>query len=271
MGACSLAPANDLPAGAVAIDMAAPQSTFTVNTGAAQNDTSGPCGCTSGNDVFYSFTIPAGQSEIVYADSVGSSFDTSLFVQTAAGANVTNANLGAQGAACNDDSGLTGCSTGVQSQILLRLDAGSYRLVLSGCGNGAATLRFQHLPLGNGSVNFLPAGASVTASTSTSGTGRVTSSCGSGGPENTYFWHTCPSAAGGAFSATTCSRASWDTSLAQRSPARTATPSVCNDDACGTQSQLSATIPAGAGVHALYVDGFGSSSSGTYTVSVTRP
>lgn len=270
MGMCNPAPPNDHPAGAVAIDMSNGQSTFTVDTTAAANDTVGPCTCTSGNDVFYTFTIAAGQSELIYADTIGSMFDTSLFVQTSTGTNVTATNLAGQGAACSDNDGLTGCTTGMQSQIMLRLDAGTYRLVLSGCGAGRATIRFQHIPLGNGSVNFLPAGMTTTALTSTSGTGRITSTCGSAGPENTYYWFSCASSAGGAFGASTCGNASWDTSLAQISPAR-ATAVVCNDDACGTQSTVNSTIPAGAGIHALYVDGYSSTSSGTYRVAITRP
>jgi hypothetical protein len=270
MGACSAAPPNDQPSGAVTIDMTAPQSLFTVDTTAAVNDTTGSCTCTSGRDVFYNFTVAAGRSELVYADTIGSMFDTSLFVQTSAGVNVASTNLAGQGSVCNDDGGLTGCTTGSQSQILLRLEPGTYRLVLSGCAAGRANLRFQHIAIGNGSLTLLPAGATTTASTSTSGTGRITSTCGSAGAENTYYWFTCASHAGGAFGASTCSRASWDTSLAQVSPAR-ATTTVCNDDACGTQSTVNATIPAGAGIHALYVDGYNSAASGTYTVSVTRP
>lgn len=269
-GMCSAAPPNDQPSGAIAINMAVPQSTFTVNTTAASNDVTGPCSCTSGNDVFYSFTIAAGQSELIYADTIGSSFDTSLFVQTSAGVNITATNLAGQGAACNDDGGLSGCATSLQSQIMLRLDAGTYRLVLSGCGSGMANLRFQHIPIGNGSLSFLPMGSTPIAMASTSGTGRITSSCGSAGPENTYYWYTCPSFTAAMFSASTCGRASWDTSLAQSSPAR-ATPVVCNDDSCGTQSQLTSTIPAGPGIHALYIDGYSSTSSGSYTIAVTRP
>lgn len=268
-GVCSAAPANDLPAMATPINMSVVQSIFTVDTTAAVNNVTGSCSCTTGNDVFYSFTIPAGQSEIVYADTVGSMFDTSLFVQTTAGVNVTNANLPANGVACNDDSGLAGCSTGLQSQIMLRLDAGSYYLVLSGCGRGMATVRFQHLPTGNGALAHLS--GSATPAGTTGGTGRLTSSCGSGGPENSYYWHTCAAATGGSFSASTCSRASWDTSLAQASGNRTVTPVACNDDACGLQSTLTTTIPAGAGIHTVTVDGFSSSSSGTYTVAITRP
>jgi len=274
-GTCLAPPSNDLPARAVVIDMTRPQSTFSVDTRAATNQTTGPCSCTAGRDVFYTFTIPPGPPELVYADTLGSTWDTSLFVQTSAGANVTNPGLPLHGVACNDDGGLFGCRTGLQSQILLLLNPGTYRLVVSGCGSGGTTaVRFQHLPVGNGPLVFLPAGSS-TPSGSTSGAGRVNLGCNAGGPENTYYWYTCASSPAGTFSASTCGRASWDTSLTQYSPARS-TPGamVCNDDACPLsrpqQSFVVATIPAGAGIHALYIDGFGLA-SGAYTLAVQRP
>jgi hypothetical protein len=267
-------PVNDLAAGALPIDMTVAASTLTVNTTNAVNNVADPaalCSCTSGNDVFYSFTIPAGADQIIYADTLGSVFDTSLFVQTSAGVNVTTPVL-ANGLACNDDSGLAGCATALQSQIMLQLAPGSYRLVLSGCGFGAATIHFQHLPVGNGPVAALAAGSRVLAGT-TSGVGRVAQSCGAGlGPENTYYWYTCEAAAVGTFSASTCARATWDTVLEQRSAARPA--NSCNDDVggtCGTRSTISSIIPAGAGLHTLYVDGVAPTSLGAYSVSVTRP
>ncbi len=272
-GNCGSGPANDVPTGAVTINMAVPSSTFTVDTTYAVNNATGTCGCTGGHDVFYAFTLTA--PEIVYADTLGSPFDTSLFVQTSAGVNVTATGLPTGGLACDDDGGLGGCNTGLQSQILVSLPAGSYRLVLSGCSQGVANLRFQHLPLGNGAAAYLGAGASTPAGI-TVGTGRVTAaSCTSAGAENTYYWYTCSASTGGTFTASTCGRASWDTELEQRSAGRT-TPGVgvCNDDGggtCGVQSSVTTTIPAGAGLHTLYVDGYLATSAGAYTVSVSRP
>jgi len=274
-GACAPPPPNDLPAGAVVIDMTRPQSIFSVDTRAATHQAAGPCGCTAGRDVFYNFTVPAAAPEIIYADTLGSTWDTSLFVQTSAGVNVTAPGLPANGAACNDDGGLAGCGTGLQSQIMLLLNPGAYRLVASGCGTGGATsVRFQHLPVGNGPVAFLPEGASTPAGT-TAGVGRVSLGCSAGGPENTYYWYRCPSATTtSAFTASTCGRATWDTTLVQYSPGRTTPgPSVCNDDACPAaaprQSAVTSTLPAGPGLHALYVDGFGVG-AGAYSVSVQR-
>ncbi|MFO0558476.1 MAG: MXAN_6577-like cysteine-rich protein [Polyangiales bacterium] len=265
-GACVATVANDERSRATTISTTSPWATFNVDTSLARNDTSGTCGCTTGNDVFYRFTLT--QTEIVYAHTIGSSVDTSLFFQNAAGANITTAGL-TYGLACNDDGGLSGCSTGAQSQVMVKLSAGTYYLVVSGCSAGNVFLHFQHAPAGNGTTTFLPAGSRVVSGT-TSGTGTVTGACCSGGPEDTYYWYTCGSFASGTFTASTCGRATWDTELAQVSPRRV-TASVCNDDACGPrQSSLSTTIPAGASMHTFYVDGC-STASGAYSVAITRP
>ena len=103
----------------------------------------------------------------------------------------------------------------------------------------------------------------------TIGTGRVTgTSCPSTSPEDTYVWYTCQGAASATFTASTCGRLSWDSVLAQHSAGRSVVR-VCNDDACGTQSSLTSTIPAGPGLHALYIDGY-NGANGIYTFQYTR-
>ncbi len=273
-GACVTPPTNDTRATATLIDITRPASILAANTTNARHETAtSACGCSTGNDVFYRFVLTA--PEVVYADTIGAAWDTSLFFQGSTGTTITATGL-ADGLACNDDNGLSGCSTSLQSQVMVRLDAGTYYLVLSGCSAGAASIRFHHLPVGNGPLAALAAGTRSLAGT-TSGTGRITSaSCCSGGPENTYYWYTCGAATGGTFTASTCFRANWDTELEQRSAGRTAV-STCNDDAggavgifCGVRSSINSAIPAGAGLHALYVDGC-LSGAGAYAVNITRP
>jgi hypothetical protein len=248
-----------------AVAIAATSAIQVVNTALYRNDTVGTCSCTTGRDVFYTFTLTA--PEIVYADTAGSTFDTSIFLQNSMGTNITSAGI-TQGTTCNDDGGLLGCATGVQSQILAQLPAGTYFLVLSGCGAGNANVRFQRIAVGNGATRFLNAGSSVVSGT-TMGTGRVTSACCSEGPEDTFYWYTCPAFTARTFTASTCGRALWDTSLSQVSPGRAST-SVCNDDACGPrQSILTSMIPTGAGLHALYIDGC-TGGSGAYTIAINR-
>ncbi len=268
-------PPNDTRAGATAISLATPRSTLAANTTNAVNNTAGSCACTSGRDVFFSFTLA--QREIVYADTIGATWNTSLFLQDSAGANIAATGLPMGGSTCNDNGGLTGCALPVApgvSQIMANLPAGTYYLVLSGCGLGVANINFQHLPVGNGPLAFLPAGVNLVVGGATAGVGVTSGACAGAGPENGYYWWSCPAYAGGTFNATTCTRAAWDTVLYQRSAAR-ATFEVCNDDACALQSTISATgataVPAGAGIHTFHVDGFSAAALGAYTTLYTRP
>jgi hypothetical protein len=258
----AMPPANDTRAGATVIPISATNTsqTFMTNTSTARNDTTGTCSCTSGNDVFYRFTLT--QAELVYADTYGTTWDTSLFLQDSTGANLASPGI-TGGSVCSDDT----CG-GRQTHIVARLNPGTYYLVLSGCASGAATIHFQHLPVGNGAIaQITPMTGMQSFMGTTGGTGVVNSSCGSGGPENTYWFTTCPTFTSTQFSASTCGTTTWDTSLDQRSATRTPV-SVCNDDSCGLQSSVSSTLPAGAGLHTLYVDGFNSMTSGAYTVNV---
>ena len=83
-----------------------------------------------------------------------------------------------------------------------------------------------------------------------------------------YWWRTCPESAGGAFNATVCSRATWDTVLYLANG--NGAGNACNDDSCGLQSTIAGAVSPGAGLHAFYVDGY-FTYSGSYTVAITRP
>jgi hypothetical protein len=261
-GLCGTVPVNDTRAGAITIPLTAPTTINTVDTTGASNHTTGPmgCSCSSGRDVFYTFTLT--QEEIVYADTHdGQTWDSSLFLQNEMGANLTTAS--ADSVTCNDDS----CAT-TRSQLAARLAAGRYFLVLSGCSQGRATLRFQHLPVGSGTVTRVSSTATGTQTvmgTVAAGTSRIDGGCGSGGPENMFFFTTCPLFPSTRMHLTTCGTANWDTVLHQHSPAR-APVSVCNDDFCGLQSSLDATIPPGAGLHAWYLDTFSGRAPGAYSL-----
>jgi hypothetical protein len=259
-GACvTTAPVNDLPAGAVVINLAAPSQTITGATVGATNQS----GCLSGGDVYYRFTLTA--REVVYADTYGTMYDTGLAFAPASGTGII-------AGTCVDDITTCGATRIFQAQVARQLDPGTYYLVVSGFGSatGPFTLRFQHLPVGNGAVTQLadPTAGVQTLTGTTTGTGVLTQSCGVGatGPETTYWYTTCPNFTALNYTASTCGAATWDTVLEQRSAARTPL-AVCNDDACSTQSTVSGTLAAGAGLHALYVDGY-SGASGAYTLSL---
>jgi hypothetical protein len=158
--------------------------------------------------------------------------------------------------------------------VATALDPGTYLVAVGGAGStGAFTLNVSHLPAGNGpavAVTNTTAGVRSFTGT-TAGTSALAQSCGGsgGGPENTYFFVTCPNFAGSAVTASTCGGAAFDTVVEQRSTNRPA--AACADDSsgCGARSSSVATLPAGAGLHTVYVDGFGSTALGDYALSVS--
>lgn len=245
------------------LDLRQPSFTVSTDTTNANNNTTGSCGCTSGRDVFYRFTLA--QEEIVYADNFGTTYDASLFLQDSAGNNIASANI-TGGTTCSDDAPCAGMGGGAQrqSQVYARLAAGTYFLVSSGCGQGPTSIKFEHLPVGSGALTqIMPTGATVRTGT-LSGTGRVTSAVCSNGPEDTYFFVTCPDFTATPFQASTCNTATaFDSSLDQRSAGRAVT-SIANDDGCGLRSNIAGTIPAGAGLHTVYLDACPAASTGAY-------
>ena len=263
-------PANDTCAGAQVISLAASDVTVTGSNVGATPSITPPCGSGVTTDVFYRIDIPGPSREMVYADTIGSSFDTVLYFARDCATALT-ASTTAGDVICDDDLGGAGCSTfTLQSQAVALLTPGTWYVMVGGYGgtSGNINLRIQHLAVGGGTVTLLPAG-STTPSGATSGTGTLSGSCG-GSPagEATWWWRTCPEATGGAFSATTCGRASWDTLIYLRNAAGGG--DACNDDNCGLQSTVNGSIPAGAGLHAFTVDGF-YTNTGAFSVAVTRP
>lgn len=260
-GRCAARPANDTRAGATTIALGMPSVTLAADTTFASHESSGPCSCTAGHDVFFRFTLTA--PELVYADTVGTPWNTALFLQRETGGDIAP---GAGEVTCSDD--MTDCGS-PQSQVVAALDAGTYVLVLSGCGQGAAVVHFQHLPVGNGAVRHItPAATAITLSGVPRGVGRLQNpaccrglapaDC-SGGPEDTHWWVTCPSFAGTHLYASSCLGDGFGV-LDQRSPSR-APLSMCDVShvtGCGVfnfGSELDTAIPAGAGLHVLDVEG----------------
>jgi len=254
-GMCrAMAPVNDLPINAIPLNLASPSVTVTGSTTGATRQ--GDCGAAP--EVYYRFTLT--QREVVYADTFGSAYDTT--VAFASGTGLTTVS-----GTCNDDSS---CG-GLQSQTVTVLAPGTYYVVVGGfnTNTGNFTLRFQHLPAGGGAVNRITSTATglQTFMGTTTGTSAFSTSCGGGsGPEVAYYFTTCPNFVQTAFTASTCGAATWDTVLEQRSAGRTPL-SFCNDDACSVQSTVTGNIPAAQGLHTLYVDGFGGA-SGAYTLSL---
>jgi len=263
-------PSNDTCGGAQPISFASPVITLTgTNVGASQQVAS-PCGSNVGGDVYYRIDVPGPSRELVYADTQGSTFDTVLYFARDCGTALTGTTTTGD-VLCNDDMGSAGCfGGGLQSQVVALLSPGTWYLMVAGYNgqSGAFNLRVHHLAVGAGAVNLLPQG-STTQSGATSGSGLLGGPCGgSGAGEATWWWRSCPDFGGGGFSATTCSRASWDTLIYLRNAVSGS--DACNDDTCALQSTINATIPPGAGLHTFTVDGY-SVNTGSFSVAVTRP
>ncbi len=276
MGACSsVAPSNDTRAGATPINLSTASVDIAANTAAATHDLDTPCvgsAVNAGRDVFYRFTLT--RRELVFADTVGSTFDTVLFFADSSGVRLTSSVSGDQ--VCNDDISTECMGGGLNSRVFTLLAPGDYYLVLSGYGTaaGAATIHFEHVAAGGGAVATLAQGMStLTGVTSaTAASGLTSATCGGAASENAYWWVTCPATGtSAALTADTCGTATFDSVLYLNTGSGF---TACNDNGAGTcapQSQLSASYSLATRLHALYVDGFTASSAGSYTLRVNRP
>jgi hypothetical protein len=148
LGACG--PANDERADAqlIQLNTAAERTTTGTTVNATHDGPSVPCSCTNGANVWFRFRVPT--AGVVYFDTAGSSFDTSLFLTNEAGTAVPAqaANGFYSVGLCNDDSrcGAGGGFTNEnQARLAGYLSPGMYNLAVGGCGAGTFTLRWQYV------------------------------------------------------------------------------------------------------------------------------
>jgi hypothetical protein len=248
---------NDHCAAATVIDLGMMHVNLAATTNGATADLAAPCGTAGQPDVFFKFTTT--RRELVYADTFGASSNTALFFADSCTTALAGPTTPGD-AVCSTGA----CGTG-QSEVAALLDPGTHYLVLAG---GAATIHFQHVQVGTGTVSYLQPGHSAPTG-HTSGDGLL-NACNAGGAENAYWWMTCSNSAAGVLSASTCTGTNFDTILSLQSPGGESV--VCNDDAsCSVQSSLAANIPAGAGLYVIAVDGFTQVNSGNYTLTAQRP
>ena len=252
-----LIPVNDAPASALDVSAG---GTFVVDLAAANNDQDydgTSCGSTGGRDVFFEVTLAT--AEVVYFDTFGSNFDTTLRVFAG-----SCAALGAW-QACYDDQ----CSV-FQSQGALLLPAGTFCLVAdqysSAQTNGSLVLNVTR---GGRTGSVLT--TSPISGNSCSGANVTTPSCSSSSAEDqAYYFTMCPSQVK-FLSANTCSGTSFDSAIYLRKSG--GADIACNDDSgfCGSlnlQSSFSPAVVAGPGLFWLTVDGF-ESQCGAFSLSYT--
>jgi hypothetical protein len=270
-------PVNDTCANAEVINLAAgPRVTLQASNRYARRELGAPCQANTSGDVWFRFTLT--QRELVYADTFSATWDTVLFFASGCNAPLTGSTT-AGDAVCNDDASGTCANEGTRSQVVALLEPGTYFLVLAGYSTnvGEAAINLEHLPVGNGPLQRFPVGA-VTApqpvTGATSGTGQIAGVCGGAGPEVSYWWRSCSADLGGRYFFHTCTTATnFDTVLYLRG-GNTAGDSCNDDDAafCSTattRSRILGSVPAGAGLHVLTLDGY--NGAGSYELRVAYP
>ncbi len=243
---CVTAPANDTCAGAILLSGASGTRTADTIAGAAAE----VADCAFGNDIWYRITLAA--RSILYVDTFGSSFDTSLSIRSGC----TSAPV-----ACEDDD----CST-LQDIAVADLGAGTHYIVVHTRGNttGTVNLRWQTLATGSGPSVRITGNGSFPGTTS--GTGITAGSCTTAsGPENLHYTTLCPGASR-TLTAATCTTASFDTVLYVRSAGGTQV--ACDDDGCLSNRSTVTTALSGPGLYGIFVDGW-LGASGTYTLDVS--
>ncbi len=286
-------PVNDTCQTATPIDLArgsAIDLPFTVVNGDHTTNVSTNCVASTGADVFFSFTLT--QTELVHADTFGAGFDTVLFIARDGrprGGACDNYILGGRPGEvwCNDDAVNTSrddvytprcTSGGAQSMIVGRFNPGTYFLGVAGYASnvGSGTIHFQHLPITtNGAVEYVPnvvSGSQYSFSRRPFVTpGTVNTTCGGTGigPEDTFWWRSCPEVtAGTRLRAHSCyTPTPIDTIIDVRNGSGAA--GLCNDDAgsgCSGNSasaRVDLTLPGGAGIHTLTLDTYREPAAGS--------
>jgi hypothetical protein len=264
--ASCVAPANDLPAGAIDVSAG---GNFTADLTYAHDDAQRPlaggggCGAQGGLDVYYKVTTAADQ--VYYFDTFNSDFDTVIRVIHGA----CTGGVAPTGTTCRNDS----CG-GKQSQLALTLTAGENCIVIDG-NDGTQTGHTLHLHVEPGGRD----GTHVTASNAFMGntTGEPNlsqASCAMHDAPDHGFYLTACSGQTVNVTASTCNAvtlaADWDTALYATGPAGELACTDDDDAACAFSAALSTiTFPA-ANAHLFWivVDGAVDMGSGAYELDV---
>lgn len=284
--ASACVPTNDTRINAIALNLAShmAEQTFTGSNSNAHADGNSSCLCDNQHGVWYSFTVAEG-GEVVYFDTFGSGFDTSLSLRNSTGGFVTDAS---STHVCNDDALCTGAGLrDDESQVAFSLSAGSYYVVVDGCATGNYTLHVQHFPRSLSSYVYdSPLSGSGNTSTYLIGTSASVAECtgiGDSGEDARWFL-TCSSSSTQTFSLCGPDGGSWTQGGGTYSydpelyiySAQSAATVQCNDDGgfgCGATDNAASTygprlsgVTAGRGLNVIYVDERNNDSGLTYTL-----
>lgn len=221
--------------------------------------------CSGEDDLFYSFTLP--QREVVLIRVNGRLVSVGL-VEGACGS-VT----------CPDP--VCGASDPNATGVVRVLEAGRHVFVVGARDEGSDeySIRIEHLPVASDSPTALmpppppapDAGAPAPIPFSYPGVLAAgpssPGSCGPG-PDRAYYWVSCPGAADGTLTASTCG-AEFESvlSLVRASGAA----GTCDVGSCPGGARLETEIRGGSGLHVLYVDSLAADAAGAFTLTGSLP
>jgi hypothetical protein len=239
---------NDLCAAAQALSPASGGTLMGTTAGAAREVTDcGPMTGTPGGEVFYSITVAV--RSLIYADTFGTTYDTTLSLRAACGSATTS---------CEDDD----CGV-LQDQLVAVVAPGTYHLAVHArrtTGTGPFRLRWQSFPVPtNGTPTRITANGTIMGTTA--GTASSYTSCDGTGVENFHFLTLCTGMR--TITASTCA-STWDTVVSIVDGA----VRDCDDDTCATRSTASAAV-SGPGALAVIVDSFGCCTTNAYSLEIS--
>jgi hypothetical protein len=230
--------------------------TYTGSTSSMADDYHGGCGSTGGLDVVYSFTLTT--STFVHLDTVGSSFDTVLYLYGSSCGTGTPIE-------CDDD----GAGYPV-SEIERTLSAGTYYVVVDGYSSshsGSYVLNISGSGGGGGETCSSPLTYSWPGTTSGSTATAVndyTASCGgSAGSPDIVYRLVVPSTRTVTMDT---DGSGYDTVLHLRDSTCVIELACDDDGGSGLQSYISTSLSAG--TYYIIVDGYSTYSSGSYILTV---
>lgn len=171
--------------------------------GASADGPSGaPCGCVNGGaNVWYSIqvgsgTYPNNLPEVIYLDTSGSDFDTSLAVTDANGTLLAGQAGTHPNGFCNDDAQCSGSGFGssLESRVVGVLQPGTYYISVSGCGTGRYALHVQRRAFSAASITAgVPIAGDSAVFGQTAGASASQDTCGGSpsAPENAEWFVSC--------------------------------------------------------------------------------
>jgi hypothetical protein len=223
--------------------------------------------CGPGPDIWYTFRI-AGPPLIVYLDTFGSNFDTSISLRNAG---VGGGCTGAGQITCQNDA-----CTGAQDRVFAQLGPGTYFVAVTQRSmvvlppTAQVSLRWQTLAAGSSGNTFVIGNGTYGGTLGGPSFSAAMCFAGPSGPEWLYYYMLCPTVTR-TVSASTCGLTPIDTVLNSRRGVGGPDISCANDMGCSMpvrQEVMAGGAVTGPGLFGVYVDSVGAVMGAPFSVAL---